>query len=554
MNSFIDKSSAGGDSFARDLTNSIKKCDAVVCIVSENSLQSQWSRREVEYAANHGKRIIPILVAPQLYEKYVGSWLVSIANCSEPIYWNSKGKEELVSLLGLSPKDDKDNNWRDFSVVAPYGCEPILKRIEPNQRECPDHGAPPCSPVPQDIESNRKVYPKGPRGRKIGIILGVIIGIIVVALLGFIIFYQPNDFRRTVPDARYGEVKSVEEYDWEEIPYDSNDTTVAAEIATEEIAADTPAAISVEEDTVITETPSEPLRENESYPTFRSHDRFEKENLPQSSESEKISDENSFGYEYVWWIILLILFIGSSAYWICRKRKIRIKLVANKDCTVEVDNQETTTLKAGIVGSISLLKGEYFITFRPADKKIREKSERVVVKNNNELVNIEFPKVKTEERKTIKCFIAGSTALKNERNALRAAIAETHNRWRDRNLEILSYTYEDFDRRFVEGGHQREYDEFITKEADLAVFIISGAVGEFTVSEFEKAMKSFKQGKHPQILVFNDLGSAIDEQSIKLRERVEAEHQYWTNYSSLEVLKLEFSNTLQWMVTVMYYS
>lgn len=105
----------------------------------------------------------------------------------------------------------------------------------------------------------------------------------------------------------------------------------------------------------------------------------------------------------------------------------------------------------------------------------------------------------------------------------------------------------------VDGGHQSKYDEFIEKDATIAVFIISGEIGEFTITEFEKAMNAFKNGKHPQILVFNDINAPAHEQSDKLKAMVSAQKQYWADYDSINALKLQFMHTLDWMLIDMFY-
>ncbi|MCM1067831.1 MAG: toll/interleukin-1 receptor domain-containing protein [Muribaculaceae bacterium] len=235
------------------------------------------------------------------------------------------------------------------------------------------------------------------------------------------------------------------------------------------------------------------------------------------------------------------------------KRKVRIKLVANKDCTVLADNKPIAQLRAKEVAYIKLAKGQYYLLFKPLDAKIKEKSMALRVEKNDELICINFPEPAIDVRKTIKCFIAGSTKLEAERDALRAGIARTHNAWRSKNCEILSYTYEDFVRTVVDGGHQSKYDEFIENEATIAVFIISGEIGEFTLVEFDKAMAAFTGAKHPQILVFNDLNAPVHEQSEKLKAKVTAQQQYWADYDSLSALKLQFMHTLDWLLIDMYF-
>lgn len=240
--------------------------------------------------------------------------------------------------------------------------------------------------------------------------------------------------------------------------------------------------------------------------------------------------------------------------WLGRKsqKEVVIRLVANADCDVYVDNKPFAELQADTVTTARIATGRYFFLIKPADSTRFEKhSATITVSERNQLIDFTLPskqKAAPAEKHTIKCFIAGSTSLDNERNTLRAAIAQTHNTWNARNTEILSFTFEDFARHVVDGGQQNHYDKFLREEADLAVFLISGHVGDITLREFNYALESYQNKKRPQILILNN-AEATSNASIDAMKQTALDHnQYWVNYDSLRTLKLEFMTALDWLL------
>ena len=140
----------------------------------------------------------------------------------------------------------------------------------------------------------------------------------------------------------------------------------------------------------------------------------------------------------------------------------------------------------------------------------------------------------------VNCFIAGSTKLQSERDAIRSSISIACNRWSSKKFQILSYTYEDFDRKFINGGQQSLYDTFITNYADYAIFIIKGEIGDFTISEFDKAYSAFKNRGKPSIVVYNHCSVDESESAHILRDRVKAIKQYWIDYYELNEMRMHF--------------
>jgi len=52
----------GGDEFEEVIMKAINECQIVLFMLSDNSLKSDWTKREVYYAEDEGKRIVPVLV------------------------------------------------------------------------------------------------------------------------------------------------------------------------------------------------------------------------------------------------------------------------------------------------------------------------------------------------------------------------------------------------------------------------------------------------------------------------------------------------------------
>lgn len=251
--------------------------------------------------------------------------------------------------------------------------------------------------------------------------------------------------------------------------------------------------------------------------------------------------------------IILYSLVGSLlisiAVLLILRRKVRIKLSSNIPAFVSIDGKRSMTLNAREVYEVRLKKGEYLLDFEDRNDPSRHKTFCEEVRSgHSKLIFAEFDTVKSlPAEKTIKCFIAGSKSLQRERDALRSEIGILHNKFMGKNFRILAYTFEDFEKAAVKGGHQARYNRFISEEADWVVFIIDGSIGGVTREEYDVAMKSFKEKEKPKILFLNRIGSNdTDEEIQALRTEINKERQYWVDYSSIDVMKLEFGNILTW--------
>lgn len=65
-------------------------------------------------------------------------------------------------------------------------------------------------------------------------------------------------------------------------------------------------------------------------------------------------------------------------------------------------------------------------------------------------------------------------------------------------------------------------------------------MGDFTISEFDKACTAFKNRGKPSIVVYNHC-SVDDSESVHiLRARIKAIKQYWIDYHDLNEMRMHF--------------
>lgn len=113
-----------GDQFVDVIINAIDKVDTVLFILSDNSMASEFARREIDYARNTGKKIVPVVVdggklrgwflfffgsvdyidikVPMQYDKLlrnIGDWYGADVKSQEPLSLSAEtvGKNAAVS-------------------------------------------------------------------------------------------------------------------------------------------------------------------------------------------------------------------------------------------------------------------------------------------------------------------------------------------------------------------------------------------------------------------------------------------------------------------------
>lgn len=98
--------------------------------------------------------------------------------------------------------------------------------------------------------------------------------------------------------------------------------------------------------------------------------------------------------------------------------------------------------------------------------------------------------------KTITIFIAGSTILQTQRTSIKALATDLNSEFEQKGVHLSVYSYE------LLKDNQKTYNEFITENADIVLFIIDGKVGDKTKAEFDLALHSNGTKGRPRILVF----------------------------------------------------
>lgn len=148
-----------------------------------------------------------------------------------------------------------------------------------------------------------------------------------------------------------------------------------------------------------------------------------------------------------------------------------------------------------------------------------------------------------KEATLIRCFMAGSTSLEQERNAFRAVVSKADNKWETYNLK--SYDYQDFSRSYQKIAHQETYNEFIVEQTDFMVFILTGKIGSKTREELEVAAMSYDSSGHPQIFIYvqkNAYEKGVWDDGVK--EWIDEKQLYVVKYETLHDLQHAISEDL----------
>lgn len=255
--------------------------------------------------------------------------------------------------------------------------------------------------------------------------------------------------------------------------------------------------------------------------------------------------------------LILSFFIGCVLMFLLlrvkKSRKDNIKLSSDIASKISIDGDLQKEIESREVYTTHLEKGEYLIDFEDKRDENRHKTfNHEVTSKVCKLVFANFLEESSQNEKTIKSFIAGSKTLQQERDALRAVTCVMYNKWDSKNFRILSYTFEDFKKEHTHVPPQELYNKFIEEEADWALFIIDGEVGGITANEYRVAMDSFKKNGKPKILALAKVGSENNEKVAEIRDEINKEHQYWTDYTDIVSLKYIFESTLNWDLIRMF--
>lgn len=176
-----------------------------------------------------------------------------------------------------------------------------------------------------------------------------------------------------------------------------------------------------------------------------------------------------------------------------------------------------------------------------------QKAEKLI-KLSGEQINLDGEKVDFVGEylfsREINLFFAGSKALQTERDVFSNVISQLQTKWKDKNINIYGYSYQNFEHQFEYKGHQCTYNDFIRKFTDIIVFVLNGNVGGETEKEFNLAMATFRATGKPFIFVYSKTSDIFNEQVEATRKRVNEESQYWQDYSDNDHLRLLILNDL----------
>lgn len=227
------------------------------------------------------------------------------------------------------------------------------------------------------------------------------------------------------------------------------------------------------------------------------------------------------------------------------------------DVTVCLDGEEVAQIPP--LGMVSIKKkvGHYMLTARSnSTEKLDVLSLPVSfnMKSDGSIIELDIEstdKVETlllqkNNFVTYRCFIGGSTAISNERNAARAALSILYNQYEKYDFYITSHTFEDFKNKHKIDGQQYDYNEFIKFKADCAIFIICNKVGEKTLGEYRLAVETFEETgeKRPAIFVYNDIsyrsnGGVEDASVTSFHKLVDSKNAYWRDYNGIDMLMMK---------------
>ena len=577
---FVDYEQLAGGDYAQKLTKQIESADAILFFYSENTENSTWVKHEIEFALSKNKYVIPILLS----EPEESSWLHFYLGTFNWIKFDGGNVNSIVDKIFKTLKISDKGNCRISSYTSFDGEEDDL------------------SNVPQPNQSNNVKYGAPPRNKDFigcGCAIIVILGLIGLFLY-FTIFtfespnpsYHPNSssydtIMSSNIDNRQMDSLVLKQKEAElRNRVDEQLLRLLQEIENPVVAGpgNYPQSIIHKIEVVLGEDsipfPHDSINTKQgqlnAYHKYqetvykvlerRIAEMEHEEGKYHGVESDSISeipidepyDTNPSSSKFSSLIYILVSFFTGCGLMalvlrVKKSRKDNIKLSSDIASKISIDGDLQKEIESREVYTTHLEKGEYLIDFEDKKDENRHKTfNHEVTSKDCKLVFANFLEESSQNGKTIKCFIAGSKTLQQERDALRAVTCVMYNKWDSKNFRILSYTFEDFKKEHTLVPPQELYNKFIEEEADWALFIIDGEVGGITVNEYRVAMDSFKKNGKPKILALAKVGSENNEKVAEIRDEINKEHQYWTDYTDIVSLKYIFESTLNWDLIRMF--
>lgn len=528
---FVDFQSIGTSTFDEQIYDAINNSNCFLLLYSQQVESSQFVRREVEFALQNGIKFLPILLTNVEKISWYKNKFANV-NCIrfDDGVLSSEANEKLVqsvrSILG-EPKIMKQAS----SFESMPNCDPSNSDNARIPTVIPNY-------APNDNAHKNKQSKQG---------YGIFF-VILFAIIGFGLFFSNRFVDSYLPsDDDQKRYDSIVVESHAEAFRDIDMTNIDCMVGSGDVSEidwtvwglgfpDEDFVEDAEPDTIASE-------DCEIQPTFKGDRDYD------NNPTEEVS-AILYVNKYLWiLIVLLLLVLGAYIiYKYQRHKRKNVKITCNKTAVISIDGDPIAELEEHKVLFTHLSKGKYIVDFQLISNNSKHKTIPINVSKVSEdiIVDGKFQSL-LYERSFIKVFIAGSTRLVAERDALRSAISLMYNKYKEDNLFIEAYSFDDFPREFTEGGHQKLYDEFIRQEANWVVFITDGEMGEKTIWELENAINAYKSNKRPKILMFSK--QEMTQSSLQMScfsKLLLEENQYWIDYYSLDDIKTSFCDHLQW--------
>lgn len=515
---FMDINQASGGGYAQELIKRIESAEAILLFYSNNVENSTWVKHEIEFALSKNKRVIPVLLSEMTdsgwYQYYIGKY--QYIQFRHNPYQCAKEIAKSLSEEWVDNPNNKENYTK-------WGSEEGTSAIQTS----PKH----------------EVNSASPQNNSLLKWIGGFCVILVLVLIGVCLWpIKPSPHNENIS------------------PIVGCDNTLdSTKLEKQKMSAD---SIYMEykkkEDSIRKEAElNTPTGPGYGYVVPEDSNTIVEE--PISGPQEDSKREPPQALNITWLYVLIPVFIIGCGLLVVflRKRKIsgreNVKMSSDIASRVSIDGSFCKVILPREVYATHLEKGEYLIDFEDKNRAGRHKTFNHAVNSDDcKVLFANFNEESLQEGRTIKCFIAGSKSLQSERDALRAVTCVMYNKWESKNFRILSYTFEDFEKTAVVGGHQKQYNKFIVEEADWALFVIDGEVGGITVEEYQKAMDAYKKNGKPKILVLAKEGSKDNEEVAAIKSEINKEHQYWADYKDITSMKQTFESTLNWYLIDIY--
>lgn len=510
-----------GENFAEKIVSELKASDCVLFFHSSNTNESQWIVRELNYALSIGKQVVPLKLDDSELSDVLNFHLDKV----NFLQWNQEEEEQIIQLLISSFLFENRNS-------AFYKYTPTFEA----SKSSPKNGVRLVSSC--------------------GCLLWLSI-IVLVSGISLLVFHGTTNSNN--PEDVLPIPEKYEECDTVACDSAICDTIVCDTVVCDSTIGDFPVDANTGSDNDVLYAESKET-DHDEFGDVAPNDSAEisivesptddMSALPEDHDDNLNSQQQERTLLIMLTFIITTLLILGLKYLRTLFTRYTVKLGSDFPSVLCIDGTKVAELQAHNMYKGKLSKGCYRVDFQPQNNKSQHVSYNLSVgKNQSNYIFAEMPRLYSSPQipHTIKIFIAGSLVLGVERDALRSVISIMYNKWQSHDFKILSYTFEDFSNRFrTNGSPQDEYQEFLRKEADWAIFVIDGQVGGITHREFDEAMAAHKNTGRPNILVLSKKDAKDTAETKAIRNQINEEKQYWSTYSTIMELKREFESTLNW--------